>query len=453
LKSGKHDRGFYREMWDTLLNGQVWRGRLTNRRRDGTLYEETASISPIRDESGRIVNYVAVKRDVTGETMLQKQLLHAQKMEAIGTLAGGMAHDFNNLLQAILGYSDLLHMKKAPEDPDRRKLEVIQQAARDGADLVGRILTFSRKGESKARPIDLNEEIRKAQKLLRRTVPRMIEIRLVLAENLEIIDADPAQVEQVLLNLAVNAQHAMPDGGQILIETSNVSLSDEYLRTHLSTQPSHYVLLTFSDTGVGIEPYVLDRIFEPFFTTKTNGEGTGLGLSMVHGIVSQHGGHVRCYSEPGRGTSFKIYFPVSAGEFISDLTLTREMPAFGTETVLLVDDDDRIRDMGRQMIEIGGYEVILARSGEEALEIYATKRTEISLVILDLNMPGMGGTRCLEELLRINPDIRVIVASGYSSNGIAKDEKGIGERGFISKPYDAKGILTAIRKVLDLGYM
>ncbi len=281
----------------------------------------------------------------------------------------------------------------------------------------------------------------------------MIEIRLVLAENLQIIDADPAQVEQVLLNLAVNAQHAMPDGGQILIETSNVSLSDEYLRTHLGTQPGHYVLLTFSDTGVGIEPYVLDRIFEPFFTTKTNGEGTGLGLSMVHGIVSQHGGYVRCYSEPGRGTSFKIYFPVSAGEFISDLTLTREMPAFGTETILLVDDDDRIRDMGRQMIEIGGYEVIVARSGEEALVIYATKRAEISLVILDLNMPGMGGTRCLEELLRINPDIRVIVASGYSSNGLAKDEKGIGERGFISKPYDAKGILTAIRKVLDLGYL
>lgn len=453
LKSGKHDRAFYREMWDTLLKGQVWRGRLTNRRKDGTLYEETATISPIRDGNGRISNYVAVKRDVTGETMLQNQLLHAQKMEAIGTLAGGMAHDFNNLLQAILGYSDLLHRKKAPNDPDRRKLEVIQQAARDGADLVGRILTFSRKGESKARPIDLNEEIRKAQKLLRRTVPRMIEIRLVLAENLQIIDADPAQVEQVLLNLAVNAQHAMPDGGQILIETSNVSLSDEYLRTHLGTQPGHYVLLTFSDTGVGIEPYVLDRIFEPFFTTKTNGEGTGLGLSMVHGIVSQHGGYVRCYSEPGRGTSFKIYFPVSAGEFISDTTLTREMPAFGTETILLVDDDDRIRDMGTQMIEIGGYEVIVARSGEEALVIYATKRAEISLVILDLNMPGMGGTRCLEELLRINPDIRVIVASGYSSNGLAKDEKGIGERGFISKPYDAKGILTAIRKVLDLGYL
>jgi two-component system, cell cycle sensor histidine kinase and response regulator CckA len=454
LKSGQHDRAFYRKMWETLLAGQVWRGRLTNRRKDGTLYEETATISPIRDESGRIVNYVAVKRDITSETMLQKQLIHAQKMEAIGTLAGGMAHDFNNLLQAILGYSDLLLMKKGPGDPDRKRLEVIQHAARDGADLVSRILTFGRKTESQTRPIDLNEEILKAQRLLRRTVPRMIEIKLVLAENLHIIDADPAQIEQVLLNLAVNAQHAMPNGGQLLIETSNVSLSDEYLRTHLGARQGKYALLTVSDTGAGMEPEVLDRIFEPFFTTKANGEGTGLGLSMVHGIVSQHGGYIRCYSEPGRGTSFKIYFPVSAGELISqDLALTREMPAFGTETILLVDDDDRIREMGRQLVEMGGYHVISARSGEEALQIYSEKKGEISLIILDLIMPGIGGSRCLEELLRMDPEVRVVVASGYSENGPTVSKKRTGARGFVKKPYDAKDILGAIRKVLDQGHL
>ena len=230
-----------------------------------------------------------------------------------------------------------------------------------------------------------------------------------------------------------------------------MSLSDEYLRAHLGTQLGHYVLLTVSDTGVGIEPDALDRIFEPFFTTKTNGEGTGLGLSMVHGIVSQHGGHIRCYSEPGRGTSFKIYFPVSAGELMSDLTLTREMPAFGTETVLLVDDDDRIREMGRQMIEIGGYSVIVARSGEEALELYAAHKDDLSLVILDLIMPGMGGKKCLEQLLRIDPNVKVLVASGYSSDGIKHDQKLEAAKGFIGKPYDAKDILGAIRKVLDLG--
>jgi len=364
-----------------------------------------------------------------------------------------MAHDFNNLLQAILGYSDLLLMKKGPGDPDRKKLEVIQHAARDGADLVSRILTFSRRVESRTRPVDLNDKIRKAEKLLRRTVPRMIEIKLVLAENLAIIDADPSQIEQVLLNLAVNAQHAMPDGGQLLVETSNMSLSDEYLRTHLGAKPGRYVLLTVSDTGLGIEPGVLDRIFEPFFTTKMDGEGTGLGLSMVHGVVAQHGGYIRCYSEPGRGTSFKIYLPVSDRELAFDPTLTREMPAFGTETILLVDDDDRIREMGRQMIEVGGYKVLTARSGEEALEIYSAHKEEISLIILDLIMPGMGGKRCLKELLRIDPNVRVLVASGYSSNGLVHDQTGRGARGFVGKPYDAKDILRAIRVVLDEGHL
>jgi PAS domain S-box-containing protein len=451
LKSGTHNESFYQDMWSTMRRGEVWRGRFTNRKKDGSLYEATATISPIKDESGQVVNYVMVGRDVTSEMMLQKQLNQAQKMEAIGTLAGGIAHDVNNLLQAVLGYADLLLMKKGPGDPDRKKLEVIQHAARDGADLVSRILTFSRKRESKARPIDLNNEIRRSEKLLRRTLPRMIRIDLLLADDLRIIDADPAQMEQILLNLGVNAQHAMPDGGRLLIETSNVSLSDDYLRTHLAAKKGNYVVLTVSDTGIGIESAALDRIFEPFYTTKTNGLGTGLGLAMVHGIVSQHGGYIRCYSEPGVGTTFKIYFPVSLSESIPDLALTREMPAFGTETILLVDDDDRVREMARQMIGTGGYRILTACSGEDALAVYISHRKEIALVILDLIMPGMGGNRCLEELLRIDPDVRVLVASGYSSNGLALDERGRGARGFISKPYDAKDILGAIRRVMDHG--
>jgi CheY-like chemotaxis protein len=243
----------------------------------------------------------------------------------------------------------------------------------------------------------------------------------------------------------------MPNGGQILIETKNLSLSDAYLRKHLGARPGDYVLVTVSDTGVGMETELLDRIFEPFFTTKTNAGGTGLGLSIVHGIVSQHGGYIRCYSEPGKGTSFKIYFPVSASELIPDLTMTREMPAFGTETILVVDDDDRVREMGRQMIEIGGYKVLCASSGEEALEMYTSHRGEISLIILDLIMPGMGGSRCLEELIRIDPDVAVLVASGYSENGLRVREQLAGARGFIRKPYDAIDILIAIRKVLDEG--
>jgi len=453
LKSGEQNEVFYKDMWSTILQGRVWRGRFTNKKKDGILYEATATISPIRDEVGRITNYVMVARDVTSEIMLQKQLVQAQKMEAVGTLAGGMAHDFNNLLQVILGYTDLLLTKKGPLDPDRNKLELIQHAARDGADLVSRILTFSRKGDSKTRPIDLNDEIRRSEKLLRRTLPRMIQIDLFLADNLDIIDADPAQLEQIILNLGINAQHAMPDGGRLLIETSNVSLSDEYVTTHLEAKKGKYVLLTVSDTGVGMASTVVDRIFEPFFTTKANGEGTGLGLSMVHGVVSQHGGFIRCYSEPGVGTSFKIYFPVSTTERLWELAETKEMPAFGTETILLVDDDDRVRNMAQQMIEMGGYRVFAAASGEEALKTYTSHRAEISLVILDLIMPGMGGKSCLEDLLRIDPAARVLVASGYSSNGLAIDKEGTGARGFLKKPYDAKDILTAIRKVLDKGHL
>ena len=225
------------------------------------------------------------------------------------------------------------------------------------------------------------------------------------------------------------------------------------MRSHLEVEPGNYVLLTVSDTGTGMEPKVVERIFEPFFTTKASGEGTGLGLAMVHGIVSQHGGYIRCYSEPGLGTSFKIYFPVSETERLLDMAMTREMPAFGTETILLVDDDKRIRDVARAMIEMGGYKVIAASNGEEALEKYAAHRGEVSLVILDLIMPGMGGKRCLEEILRMNPDSRVLLASGYSSDGFTPDDTGTGARGFIRKPYNAKDILAAIRKVMDRGHL
>ena len=453
FKSGRHDEDLYRDVGRRLARGEVWRCNFTNKKKDGTIYEETATVSPVKDETGRIVNYVSVTRDVTRELMLQKQLLQAQKMEAIGTLAGGIAHDFNNLLQAILGYSELLLMKKGQQDPDRTKLEAIMHAARDGADLVSRILAFGRKGESKFRPIDLNYEVRRVEKLLRRSLPRMIRIDLALDEDLRVIDADPAQIEQVMLNLGVNAHHAMPDGGQFLIETRNVSLSDEYVSAHLGAKSGKYVLLTVSDTGAGMQPEVLDRVFEPFFTTKTDGEGTGLGLSMVHGIISQHGGYIRCYSEPGRGTSFKIYFPVSECKLTPDLATTREMPAFGTETILLVDDDDRIRNLGRELIEMGGYQVMTARSGEEALEIYAEHGKKISLIILDLIMPGIGGNRCLQELLRVDPDVRVLLASGYSENGITVGENRTSARGFLRKPYDAKDILVAIRRVLDKGYL
>ncbi len=436
---------------DIERDGSVKDYPAKRRKKDGTEIDCLLTSTVRRDKNGKVLGYRGIVRDVTEQKKLQRQLLQAQKMEAIGTLAGGIAHDFNNLLQAILGYTEILLMKEDLDAPDRKRLEVIRRAAGDGAELVSRILAFSKKSDSKVSRIDLNKELLRIERLLRRTLPRMIKIDLMLSDSLDAIDADPTQIEQVILNLGVNAQHAMPDGGQLLIETSNVSIGNEYLQRQLGAKPGKYVLLTVSDNGLGMAPEVMDRIFEPFFTTKANGGGTGLGLAMVHGIVTQHGGYISCHSEPGRGTSFEIYFPVSTTEVLRELADTIEITAFGTETILVVDDDDRIRDMTQDMIQTGGYKVLTARSGEEALEIYAGRRDEVALVILDLIMPGMGGKRCLEELLRIDPDTRVIVASGLS-DALAR-ENVTGVRGFVMKPYETKKILRAVRKVLDKGHM
>ncbi len=445
----KQDPNMHDNLWATIRSGETWRGRFNNRRKDGTLYEETATISPIRNHNGTIIDFVAVKRDVTMESTLQKQLVQAQKMEAIGTLAGGVAHDFNNLLMVILGYADLLIQLKQPDDPDCEKLAAVRAAARDGSDLVKRILTFSRQVESKVRPIDLNEEIRRIEKLLLRTLPKMIDIQLSLSEDVNTINADPAQIEQAVLNLAVNAHHAMPDGGKLVIETANVFLSNEYCATHMEAEPGEYVLLSISDTGVGIAPEILDRVFDPFFTTKENGQGTGLGLSMVHGIVAQHGGYVMCYSEPNIGTTFKLYFPPAVTASPFHAAPTSAAPAFGSETILLVDDDVRIRELAAEMLVLAGYDVVAAANGQEALDIYKDRGSAISLIILDLIMPGMSGSQCLKALLEMDPNVNVLISSGYSADGPIRELTGAGAKGFISKPYDTQELFRTIRSILD----
>jgi PAS domain S-box-containing protein len=406
-------------------------------------------VSPVLNESNTVIGSVHVIRDVTEQKNLQKQLLQAQKMESIGTLAGGIAHDFNNLLQVILGYSDMLLFKKNPTDPDYARLHAIRQAGRDGAELAKGILAFSRRLEPNAHPIDLNNEIIRVQKMLERTVSKMIRIEILLADNLMTVNADPGQMEQILLNLAINAQHAMPDGGRLTIETANVILDEDYSRTHLDVEPGKYVLLTVSDTGHGMDREVMEHIFEPFYTTKGPGEGTGLGLAMVFGIVKSHKGHIRCYSEPDTGTAFKIYLPAIFNEIEQDVAETRQMPAFGTETILLVDDEKSIRKLGEQMLRMAGYTVLTATNGIEALKVYRSNQDRIALVLLDLMMPEMGGKRCLQELLKINPRVRVVIASGYSANGPTKDALVSGAKEFVNKPFDVKDLLQIVRRTLD----
>ncbi len=388
--------------------------------------------------------------DITERKQLQAQLLHAHKMEAVGTLAGGIAHDFNNLLQVILGYTQMILLNSIEGDPRFACLKGIEKAGLRATELTQQLLTFSRKLDSVLKPVDLNHEIVQMEKLLKRTIPKMIDIKLDLDDTLEIVNADPTQIGQVLMNLAINARDAMPDGGRLIIETGNVVLKEDFCRVNIGAVPGKYVTLTFSDTGHGMDKETLDHIFEPFYTTKETGKGTGLGLAMVYGIVKNHGGYITCHSEVDSGTTFKIYLPVI------EQTLDEEqesgpktMLEGGTETILLVDDERFIRTFGEQMLTQFGYSVITAANSESALALYLEKRAQISLVILDLIMPGMGGLRCLAELIKIDPGAKVVVASGHATHETEAKAMKVGACGFVGKPYDMKKLLKVIREVID----
>lgn len=449
FSSGEHDKAFYDKLWNTIRAGEVWSGRITNKTKDGTRYHVDTSISPVRDAFGSIVNFVAVNRDVTEHLKLTQQLFQAQKMEAVGTLAGGIAHDFNNLLQVILGYSELLLVEDLLSDTARNDLEKVVLAARNGTDLIQRLLTFSRKTEPTLLNLDLNQRIRQTRKFLERTIPKMIDIEMILAENLAAIHADPSQLDQIVMNLAVNARDAMLTGGRLTIKTENVVLDEEYVRTHAGAKPGDYVLLSMSDTGHGIDKKTLEHIFEPFYTTKEVGVGTGLGLAMVYGIVEQHGGSITCYSEPGLGATFKIYIPAVIPEAQDEQPINATMPQGGTETILLVDDEELLRSLGKRILERSGYTVFTAPNGEEALSLYNKEKDKISLVILDLIMPEMGGKQCLEEMLKINRQVKAIIASGFTVNGDTKTLLAAKAKGIVPKPFNVKELLLSVREVLD----
>lgn len=383
---------------------------------------------------------------------IEIQLQHAQKMESIGTLAGGISHDFNNLLQAIIGYAQMILMDKEEKDSEYEKLIRIEKAARRAGELTSQLLAFSRKVESKMRPIDLNKEIREFEKLLKRMIPKMIEIEMNLEENLNIINADPLQLEQIIMNIAVNAKDAMGEEGKIIFTTENMTLDEDYCRNNIGYKPGDYVRLSISDTGPGMPKDIAEKIFEPFFTTKETGKGTGLGLSMVYGLVAKHNGHITCYSEPDNGTVFRIFLPaIETAEKLELKTWEKEFPPEGTETILIVDDESLVRDLGEGILARFGYNILTAPDGESALDIYKKNRNAISLIILDLIMPGMGGKRCLEELFKIDPAIKILIASGYSTDGDIDFAMEAGARGFIKKPFDINQMLESIRRVLDAG--
>jgi PAS domain S-box-containing protein len=395
--------------------------------------------------------------DISDRVKLEKelfeqhmQLVQAQKMEAIGTLAGGIAHDFNNLLTVTVGYSEMLLRGKNPADPGYTAVKQIFDASTRGADLVRNLMAFSRKTPTELKHLNVNDEIRSVVKLLQRAIPKMIDIRLKLSERPGTIMGDAGQFSQVLMNLGINASHAMPDGGELIIETQEIELDEEFCKYHLKCIPGHYVVISVSDTGCGMDKETLQRIFEPFFTTKEQGLGTGLGLATSYGIVKQHGGHITCDSEPGKGTTFKLYFPV-VGETqpVEMIPSTAPTVSRGSETILLVDDEKVVQGIAGRILEDAGYTVLAARNGQEALDIYKGAMSRISLVFLDLIMPGMGGKQCLEGLLAINPDVRVIVGSGVTDHKERDDVLALGAMGFVVKPFRMAELLSAVREVLD----
>jgi len=412
---------------------------------------------PIFNSNGQLTEILSIGNDITElkhaaqeKKTLEAQLQGAQKMEAIGTLAGGIAHDFNNILQAIIGYTQIMLMGKDLNDPDHEKLEAIESSAQRASELTKRLLIFGRKVESQLRPVDLNQEVVQVSNMLERTIPKMISIELNLSDNLEVINGDPVQIEQIMMNMGVNARDAMPDGGKLFFETKNAILDERFCRNHLGANPGEYVLLRVSDTGHGMDKELQEHIFEPFFTTKETGKGTGLGLAMVYGIIKSHGGYITCISKPDEGTAFSIYFPIIKSKIDSQVSKEAEAPLKGgTETILLVDDEESIRQLGEELLGSFGYAVLTAPDGEGALELYEEKAKKVDLVILDLSMPGMGGKRCLEKLVEMNPQVKVIIASGYSFNGPTKGAIDAGAKGFVGKPYEVRQMLQAIRKVMD----
>jgi len=404
---------------------------------------------PILDESGRVSGFRGADRDVTDRMLLEAQLRQSQKMEAVGTLAGGVAHDFNNLLTTILGYSSLVLEQLREEDPLREEIREIQRAGERAADLTRQLLAFSRKQVLAPVVLDLNGIVASMEKMLRRLIGEDVALAAVLDSNLWSVRADPGQIEQVIVNLVVNARDAMPRGGKVTIETRNVDFDDSYIPMHTYVQPGEHVCLSVTDTGTGMDPQTRSRIFEPFFTTKSPGKGTGLGLSTVYGIVKQSGGSIETYSEPGRGTSFKVYLPRALEAEKAVAREARPAPLGGSEMVLLVEDEEAVRRLARLVLEKRGYAVLEAGSAEDAQSIVAGHAGAIDLLLTDSVMPGMSGPDLAGNLRSTRPELKVLFMSGYTDDAIVRHGLLTASEAFLQKPFTPEGLARKVREVLD----
>jgi len=420
------------------------------RHRDESVRGIQTTFVPVSDGSGVVSRVDGISRDVTQQRRLEEQFRQAQKMEAVGQLAGGVAHDFNNLLTVITSYGDLLLSDLEATDPRRKDVEEIRKAALGAAGLTRQLLAFSRQQVLEPRVLELNAIVSSAEKMLQRLIGEDIGLVTVLAPDLGAVKADPGQLEQVIMNLAVNARDAMPEGGKLTLETANMELDATYTAEHTPVRPGAYVVLSVSDTGVGMDEQTKRRIFEPFFTTKEQGKGTGLGLATVYGIVKQSGGFIWVYSEVGHGTTFKVYFPrVDEPADVAQRAATLPASVRGTETVLLAEDAAALRAVARRVLERGGYTVLEAPSGKTALDLAVEHDGRIHLLITDVIMPEMSGRQLAERLKEQRPELKVLFVSGYTDDSIIRH--GILEPGiaFLQKPFSPEVLARKVREVLD----
>jgi PAS domain S-box-containing protein len=452
LTSGQQAPVLYRELWETISIDNVYRTIVVNRKKNGELYYVDESISPIKDATGRITHFVYTDRDLTKRLHLEAQLQQAQKMDAVGRLAGGIAHDFNNLLTIITSYAELAFDSVVPGSTTEGRLQEILSAARRAADLTRQLLAFSRNQPQALRVAELNPVVNGIVRTLQRLIGEDIELRFVPGAGLGKIRLDPTQIEQILMNLAANARDAMPQGGRCTIETSNVFLDQEYIANKKAMIPiGRYAVLTVTDTGGGISADHLPHIFEPFYTTKPIGKGTGLGLATVYGIVKQNHGFVWAYSEAGMGTVFKIYLPC-----VQDRGATPEVPDLGaeavprgTETLLLVEDEDALRRAAAEFLGLRGYSVLEARDGLDALSVAKLHGSTIHLAVTDVVMPHLSGGQLATELSVLRPETKVLFVSGYAGQTVVDHKVVDVENNFLQKPFTLKQLASKVRTVLD----
>ena len=451
LKSGEHTQPFYKDLWNTILSGKPWYGEMHNRKKDDELFWEEAIIGPIFDDSGNITHFIGFKEDITKRKQLETQLQQSQKLEAIGQLAGGVAHDFNNMLSVILGYSELILINLNPEDKLYGYIQEINKAARRSADLTTQLLAFARKQAITPQALDLNEAVRNMLKMLRRLIGENVDLIWKPGANLETIYVDPAQIDQILANLCVNARDDIDGVGRVTIETENVTIDEDYCQTHAYVKPGNYVMLTVSDDGCGMDQETLTQVFEPFFTTKTIGQGTGLGLSTVYGIIKQNKGLINVYSELAQGTTFKLYFPCYKGVVQTEQAekeIEIELPVGHGQHILLVEDEAAILELTQSMLEGIGYSVIAINTPQEALSLAQEQRDKIELLITDVMMPRMNGKELANRLHAFYPEMKVLFISGYTSNVIA--HRGVLDKGinFIKKPFSLSDLAVKLSEVL-----